>query len=158
MKEIDRVSAINCRTGGRNMRKLVKRILAFQLDLFIASILSFVFAILLLIIGKTHTIIIEILFLRSEWISVVYILFFMFLYFTLQECLLKTTIGKVIFGLYVTDEYGNKPKFIQTLIRNIFRITDNLFWLGSITIIKNNENKRLGDIVSHTIISERNSQ
>jgi len=138
------------------MRKLVKRILAFQLDLFIASILSFVFALLLLIIGKTHTIIIEILFLRSEWISVIYLLFFMFLYFTLQECLFKTTIGKAIFGLYVSDEHGKKPKFIQILIRNIFRITDNLFWIGSFTIIKSNENKRLGDIVSHTIIYERN--
>jgi uncharacterized RDD family membrane protein YckC len=79
-------------------------------------------------------------------------------YFVLFEYLAGGTLGKLAVGIRVTDEQGNKPSFVQSLVRNILRIVDGLPYiipnlLGFIVASTNDRKQRLGDQAAHTVVA-----
>lgn len=80
---------------------------------------------------------------------------FVSLYFILLEWLVGGTIGKMIFGLKVTNEAGQKISLMQSIIRNLLRLIDGIFFLGLILIATNDKKQRLGDKVAHTLVIKR---
>ncbi len=57
-------------------------------------------------------------------------------------------------GLKVISFNGLKPKLHQIIVRNIFRITDVFLYFGSITVVFDKEQRRLGDIIAKTKVIE----
>ena len=75
-------------------------------------------------------------------------------YFTIQESIVGFTIGKKIFGLRVVDINGNPLTFSKAITRNFFRIIDHVI-IGYVLIIVRKDNRRLGDIIAGTKISQQ---
>lgn len=77
-----------------------------------------------------------------------------FLYFILLEGILGYTLGKLIMGIRVYDLDGGKITLKQSLIRNIVRMVDGIFFnlVGVIFIHKSPSNQRLGDKIAKTIV------
>lgn len=77
-----------------------------------------------------------------------------FLYFILLEGILGFTLGKLITGIRVYDSDGGKITVKQSLIRNIARMVDGIFFnlVGVIFIYKSPANQRFGDMIAKTIV------
>jgi len=77
-------------------------------------------------------------------------------YFTLMEYFNGgQTIGKRLMGLRVIRENGQSVTFLAVLIRNLFRIIDNLpfaYLLGSLVSFFHPQDKRIGDLVAGTLV------
>lgn len=77
-------------------------------------------------------------------------------YFIFLEWAMKgQSFGKKVMGLRVISEKGLRPSLYQTIIRNVFRVIDQLpvaYLTGGISSILSSLSKRLGDIVAGTII------
>jgi len=65
------------------------------------------------------------------------------------------TPAKWIFGLIVRDQSGAKIGIMQSLVRNVLRIAD-IF--GFVAIVFNKEHRRLGDLLSLTIVEYTNEE
>lgn len=76
--------------------------------------------------------------------------------YCLIEMIFSTTLFKRIFGLKIVSMDSAKPKRWQILLRNVFRVTDDILLIGRIYMWFNKENRRLGDLVANTKIIERN--
>jgi uncharacterized RDD family membrane protein YckC len=80
-------------------------------------------------------------------------------YYVLFECLAGGTLGKLAVGIRVTDEQGNKPSFVKSLVRNVLRIVDGFPYIlpnlvGFIVASTNDKKQRLGDKAAHTLVAK----
>ncbi|GCE30805.1 hypothetical protein KDA_62890 [Dictyobacter alpinus] len=78
-----------------------------------------------------------------------------FLYFFLQEALVWTTPGKLLFGLHVVNIRGGQVPITAILLRNVLRFIDALpifYIVGLISGLMSPAFQRLGDRVAHTTV------
>ncbi len=132
----------------------IKRIGAYSIDIFIASILATIvyFMLIPIMLYIPREIIIN--FINGRDILSDYLLL-VFLYYLISECIFNGTIGKYILGLRIVDKGNEKPKIYKRVVRNLFRITDQLLLVGSILLFMTNGHQRLGDKIAGTQIIEK---
>ena len=77
-----------------------------------------------------------------------------FAYFIVLETALGATLGKLLFGIRVRREDGERIGFVAALVRNLLRVVDGLFCylLGAILAWTSPSRQRIGDRVAHTIV------
>ncbi len=78
-----------------------------------------------------------------------------FLYFTLMEGFLGTTVGKMIFKVKVLSEDGNPCGPGRAAVRNLLRFIDALpflYLIAFILIARSERKQRLGDRVAKTVV------
>ncbi|MBN1409717.1 MAG: RDD family protein [Spirochaetales bacterium] len=91
-------------------------------------------------------------------IGVIFLLLVLFIlaYQLIFELIWKgQTIGKRVMKLRVVNDDGSSPTPLSIVLRNLFRIVDLLpvsYIVGFITMAINKQNKRVGDLVSGTIV------
>lgn len=140
-----------------NNKILSKRIIAVTIDMFLTLVFLVIILLMLFIIGRNNKTILNFLTLQQRIYDVIKYYVSIWLYFTLQEAIFGKTIGKKIMGLNVITYDYKKPTILQSSIRNIFRITDQLFYIGSIPILFDSKERRFGDIIAKTIVVENNT-
>ncbi|MFA9480249.1 RDD family protein [Phycisphaerales bacterium AB-hyl4] len=74
------------------------------------------------------------------------------LYTTFAELLMRRTVGKVIFGLRVSDLHGKRPRVWQLLVRNVLKSFDLVAWPLLILLVLGPYRQRLGDLVARTVV------
>jgi uncharacterized protein len=74
-----------------------------------------------------------------------------FNYFWLAEWRWGKTVGKAVVRIHVTSEYGERPRFGPTTIRNLLRLVDVVF-IGPFLIASSDRRQRLGDRLAHTLV------
>ncbi len=83
-------------------------------------------------------------------------------YFAFMEWIFKgQSLGKKAMNLRVISERGLRPSLYQTIMRNVFRIIDQLplaYLTGIISAILSPAHKRLGDIVAGTLVIKESKQ
>ena len=104
----------------------LKRILAFALDLFlavlVASIVPFIVVDLLRDISLLcHWAFGSSYFQIRHFDSNIELALYMLLYFLSFEYFFRSTPGKMLFGLVVTDRFGGQPSFPRLLLRSIIK-------------------------------------
>lgn len=79
------------------------------------------------------------------------------LYFSLMESSkYQGTLGKLAFGLYVTDYDGNSVSFLRALGRNLAKIISTLIlFIGFIMIAFTSKKQGLHDMIAKTLILKR---
>jgi uncharacterized RDD family membrane protein YckC len=78
-----------------------------------------------------------------------------FLYYLLLEWLMSSTIGKFILKIKVVTIQGVRISFMNSFVRNVFRIIDFLpsfYILGAIVIGSTENKQRIGDKVAKTLV------
>lgn len=138
------------------MSRLSKRIIAYVIDMFFSFFIGVVAVLIIVglsIINENLKAIIEPILGLMKYPIAAY-LNSVFLYYVIQEGFFATTIGKRIMCLQVKKFNGDKANLFQIIIRNIFRLTDVFLYFGSITILFDKEQRRLGDIVAKTKVIE----
>ena len=75
-------------------------------------------------------------------------------YYVVMEVQMGGSLGKLALGLKVVKEGGEKIDWQASIIRNILRIVDGLFFylVGAIIVWVSQKKQRLGDIVAHTLV------
>jgi uncharacterized RDD family membrane protein YckC len=83
----------------------------------------------------------------------------MLLYYTVQEALLGTTIGKFFMGLKVVQNDGRPVTFIGALVRNVVRPIDATvgYLLGWVLALCSSHRRRLGDHLAGTLVVSADS-
>ena len=78
----------------------------------------------------------------------------MITYYTVQEALFSTTLGKFLMGLNVVQDDGNPITFLNALVRNIVRPIDATsgYLLGWILALCSSRRRRLGDHLARTLV------
>ena len=81
------------------------------------------------------------------------------LYYLLLEWLAGGTVGKMALGMKIVKVNGEKMDFVASLLRNLLRIVDGLFFylVGAILIWKSDKKQRLGDRVAKTVVVAKSS-
>lgn len=132
----------------------MKRMGAYSIDIFIASIFATIvyFMLIPLMMYIPREIIMHFINGRDALRNY---LFLVFLYYLISECIFNGTIGKYMFGLRIVDKKNEKPKIYRRVVRNIFRITDQLLLVGSILLFMSNGHQRLGDKIAGTKLVEK---
>lgn len=82
---------------------------------------------------------------------------FYYLYYALMESSNKqATLGKMLYGLEVTDLQGNQLSFKRALARNLLKILSSLiFNLGFIMIILQKKNQGLHDSLAKCLVLKK---
>lgn len=78
-----------------------------------------------------------------------------FAYYILLEGFLGQTLGKMLLGIKVVrEDTGEVPGLGAATIRTLLRIIDSLFFylVAFIAVLASQQNKRLGDMVAHTLV------
>ncbi len=80
-----------------------------------------------------------------------------FAYYWLLEAFLGGTLGKLVLGMRVKMEDGSQITLVTSLIRNLLRIVDGLFFylVGAILVWTSPTKQRLGDRVAKTIVVKK---
>src|SRR3989338_3728835 len=80
-------------------------------------------------------------------------------YYLVLEWLLAGTPGKLILGMKIVKEDGQKMNFLAALIRNVLRAVYGLFFflVAAILIWKSDKKQRLGDRLAKTVVVARSS-
>lgn len=128
-----------------------RRIIASSIDMMLISLLQIVLWLALLYYGYKQWWVIKLLTIPGDGTTYVYFIFLISCY-TLQEIIFHTSIGKRIFGLKIISTNGQKLKLYQILLRNVFRLVDQILLIGSVWCFIDIKNRRLGDIVSKSEI------
>jgi len=92
-------------------------------------------------------------------IAAVLLLYFLifFGYFLIFEIVMKgRTPGKKIFGLRAIRSNGQPITFIQSIIRNVIRVTIDNMGIGVIMMLLTKNHTRLGDSLAGTIVISEN--
>ncbi len=79
------------------------------------------------------------------------------LYYPILEGLWGFTIGKLICGLIVVNEYGERPGVLKAIIRTLIRLIEvNPIWVGGIpagiVVASSSAHQRLGDMAARTYV------
>ena len=92
-------------------------------------------------------------------LGVVYLLAFIisFGYFIVMEAMWGATLGKMLLGLRVVKTDGSPISWSESVIRNLLRIIDGLFYylVGAILIWTSPLRQRLGDRAAKTVVVKR---
>lgn len=82
-----------------------------------------------------------------------------FAYYIVMEVQQGGTIGKLMIGLRVVKEDGGPLDWQASLIRNVLRIVDGLFFylVGAILVWTSDRNQRLGDRLANTVVVKKQS-
>jgi len=138
---------------------LPDRAVAVIIDTIIVWVLSFVVGVVIGFMSVLMMIVDVYVDFESTATTVIFYLIgfcILLLYFTILEGPLGggRTIGKRIVGIKVTTEDGKVPSYRATIIRNILRIIDGLFFylVGAIQINSSSKNQRFGDRSAKTIV------
>lgn len=78
-----------------------------------------------------------------------------FLYFSIQEVIFSTTVGKLLFGLHVVDIRGKRLTILAALLRNLLRFLDMLPLFYLVGIVSGSFSptfQRIGDRLAHTVV------
>ena len=78
-----------------------------------------------------------------------------FAYYTLLEGYLGQTLGKMLLGIKVVrEDSGGVPGLGAGALRTVLRIIDGIFFylVAFISVLASQKNKRLGDMVAHTLV------
>ncbi len=75
-------------------------------------------------------------------------------YYVVMEALSGATLGKRAMGLKVVKEGGEPLDWQASIVRNILRIIDGLFFylVGAIAVWVSKRRQRLGDMAAHTLV------
>ncbi|MFW5896050.1 MAG: RDD family protein [archaeon] len=75
-------------------------------------------------------------------------------YFVLLEGTFGWTLGKRAVGIEVLTEEGESIDYRDSLIRNVLRVIDGLFFylVGAVFVFLSDEQQRLGDRVGNTVV------
>ena len=75
-------------------------------------------------------------------------------YFVVMEAMTGATLGKRAMGLKVVKQSGEPIDWSASIVRNILRIIDGLFFylVGAIAVWVSKNKQRLGDMAAHTIV------
>ncbi|MFW5964222.1 MAG: RDD family protein [Natronomonas sp.] len=94
---------------------------------------------------------------QSEAVFVSTILVGYFSYYIIPEWLYGRTLGKQLTGIIVLRSDGRVPSLEQAVLRNLLRIIDGAggYLLGLLIILFTNENQRVGDLLSGTLVVSR---
>jgi len=78
-------------------------------------------------------------------------------YFIVLEATQGATLGKMALGLRVVKTDGSPITWTDSLIRNLLRIIDGLFFylVGAIFVWTSPLKQRLGDRAAHTVVIKR---
>jgi uncharacterized RDD family membrane protein YckC len=78
-----------------------------------------------------------------------------FVYYIILEGQLGQTLGKMAVGLKVVTESGSPIGYRESIIRNVLRIADGLFFyvVGAIFVYSSETKQRLGDRVGNTVVT-----
>lgn len=79
------------------------------------------------------------------------------LYALVMEAVTGRTVGKVLLGLSVSTERGERPSLGQLFVRNALRLIELLpqFWACAFLVVLSKNRQRLGDIFARTIVVRR---
>jgi uncharacterized RDD family membrane protein YckC len=82
---------------------------------------------------------------------------FAFFYYWLMEGLFGATFGKMILGIQVTGVSGQRCGLKSSLIRNLLRIIDGLFFycVGFLVALCSKQRQRIGDHGAKTVVVEK---
>ena len=91
-----------------------------------------------------------------------FFLFFLigFGYFIVMEAVWGATLGKLVIGLRVVKEDGSKIDWSKSLIRNVLRLVDGLFFylIAAILVWQSQKCQRLGDRIAGTVVIKHRKQ
>ncbi len=76
------------------------------------------------------------------------IAFFVLLYWSVLECWLGQTLGKMIFGISVEGTKKKPLSYLQTLIRNIPKISFVLLFFDTLYMLLKKNNRRFFEVLS----------
>jgi uncharacterized RDD family membrane protein YckC len=78
-------------------------------------------------------------------------------YYVLCEAATGATLGKRMAGIHVVGEDGERLTFEASLVRNLLRLVDCLFFylVGAIFALTSPNGQRLGDRAAHTLVVRR---
>lgn len=81
-----------------------------------------------------------------------------FVYYVVLEAEFGHTIGKKAVGIKVVTESGEPIDYRASLVRNVLRIVDGLFFylVGAIFVYRSADAQRLGDRVANTVVVSAN--
>lgn len=132
-----------------------RKVLAFLIDLTLLTTLSLVLMVVIFLMVYLNPYSFSPGLASGVWLILSTLIFFVYL--VLMEKNGKT-VGKMITGLRVVDEYTLKPiSYRQSILRNVMLIAD-LFpfilpgLLGLIVSAKSDEKQRMGDMAAETIV------
>lgn len=75
-------------------------------------------------------------------------------YFALLEGLFGQTIGKRLVGVVVVKRDGSPCTMRTSIVRNLLRVVDSLFWyaLGLVAMLLSEDRQRVGDRAAGTVV------
>ncbi len=133
---------------------LVRRIVAFYIDFFIAAPIIILSIIISLIFGWAFK-----LNLSTFWGSdklfwdfsrALYVSVYLSIFYSVLDYRFKGTIGKRAMGLKVQSNNNVKVAFYQHLIRNYIKLFDFVLIVFSLPLLFNKGTRRLGDYLART--------
>lgn len=77
-----------------------------------------------------------------------------FVYYIVLEAQIGQTLGKKAVGIKVVTETGDPIDYRASLVRNVLRIVDGLFFylVGAIFVYRSADAQRLGDRIANTVV------
>lgn len=81
-------------------------------------------------------------------------------YYIVMEAVWAGTLGKLLIGLRVVKEDGSKIDWSKSLIRNVLRLVDGLFFylVAAILVWQSQKRQRLGDRIAGTVVIKQRKQ
>lgn len=130
----------------------VRRSIAVLIDMMIIGLVLILFSFLMVlgIDNKYITTKYILLFNHSFLFQLILLTICSTIYYMVFELRQKSSIGKRLMNLKTIKYSGGNISIINSLIRNLFRITDQFLIIGSIFILLNKDCRRLGDLLSNT--------
>lgn len=132
---------------------ILQRIVGVIIDYIVMGLISFF--ILGASIGPALATRSPAVFLSGLFMSIILIIVIWVLYGIILETWKGQTVGKMVMGIIVVKENGDPCDFFAALLRNVFRIIDNLpslYLVGFIVIALTEKRQRLGDLLAGTVV------
>ncbi|WP_436535368.1 RDD family protein [Actinoplanes sp. HUAS TT8] len=75
-------------------------------------------------------------------------------YYIVLEGWFGWTVGKLVTGIRVVDENGNRPGFVSALVRTLLRLIDGIlaYLVAFIVVVNSSRRRRLGDMAAKTLV------
>ena len=75
-------------------------------------------------------------------------------YYIVLEGWFGRTAGKLVTGIRVVDDNGNRPGFVSALVRTLLRLIDGIFayLVAFIIVVNSSRRRRLGDMAAKTLV------